>query len=58
VRKFFEDLHSGVTLLNESLDPVKYKSILLLISVSCFQCLQQNKGFRAWEIFLIIKVEI
>lgn len=34
VKKFFEDLHYSIILLNESLDPVKYMSTLLLISVS------------------------
>lgn len=34
MRKFFEDLHSGIILLKESLDPVKCMSTLLLISVS------------------------
>lgn len=34
MKKFFEDLHYSIILLNESLDPVKYMSTLLLISVS------------------------
>lgn len=59
MRKFFEDLRSGIILLNESLEPVKYMSTLLLISVSpeLLPMFQQNKGFRVCEIFLIIKVE-
>lgn len=60
MRKSFEDLHSGIILLKESLDPVKYMSTLLLISVSSELLPVSSIEQRIWglgDFFLIIKME-